>query len=232
MDIQLHFTQTGVGEPLILLHGNGESGAYFEHQIRYFSRWYRVIALDTRGQGSSPRGEEPFTIRQFARDLYDFMELQGIEKAHLLGFSDGANVALCFALEHPERVDRLILNGANLDAGGVKRSVQRPIELGYRCASLFAKLSAKARQNAELLGLMVNEPRLRPEELTGVRAKTLVICGTKDLIKAEHTRLIHAHIPDAELVWIEGDHFIAGKKPEPFNRAVQHFLRGRACGEE
>ena len=55
MDIKLHYREKGSGEPLILLHGNGESSAYFIHQLNYFSKWYRVIAVDTRGHGFSPR---------------------------------------------------------------------------------------------------------------------------------------------------------------------------------
>ena len=134
-DIQLHFQESGEGFPLILLHGNGENGSYFDHQIQYFQNKYRVIALDTRGHGQSPRGEKPFTIRQFAEDLHDFMDEQEIDKAHILGFSDGGNIALVFALKYPERVDHLILNGANLDASGVKPSIQIPIVLGYHTAS-------------------------------------------------------------------------------------------------
>ena len=66
MDVKLYYKEAGKGFPLILLHGNGENGGYFEHQIGYFQDKYRVIALDTRGHGKSPRGEKPFTIRQFA----------------------------------------------------------------------------------------------------------------------------------------------------------------------
>ena len=101
MDIRLYYEKAGDGEPLILLHGNGEDGTYFKHQMEYFSKDYRVIAIDTRGHGKSPRGEKPFTIRQFAEDLNGFMEEQGMEKAHLLGFSDGGNIALAFALRYP-----------------------------------------------------------------------------------------------------------------------------------
>ena len=126
MDVDLHYREQGTGEPLILLHGNGEDGSYFERQMDAFASRFRVIALDTRGHGRSPRGEAPFTIRQFADDLLAFMDGQGIERAHLLGFSDGGNIALAFALAHPERVGKLVLNGANLDGGGVKPSVQVP----------------------------------------------------------------------------------------------------------
>ena len=64
-----------------------------------------MIALDTRGHGKSPRGDKPFTIRQFAEDLRAFLDEQGIERADLLGFSDGGNIALIFAMRYPQRVD-------------------------------------------------------------------------------------------------------------------------------
>ena len=225
MVFQQHYTEQGSGEPLILLHGNGEDGSYFTHQLPYFSRRYRVLALDTRGHGLSPRGEGPFTIRRFSEDLLQFMDEQEIPSAHILGFSDGGNIALCFALAHPERVRSLILNGANLHASGVKRSVQLPIEIGYRIASLFARRSAGARRNAEMLGLMVNDPNIDPDELKKLTVPTLVIAGTKDMIREEHTRLMAEKLPNSRLILLPGDHFIANKNPEAFNRAVDQFLQ-------
>ncbi len=224
MDIKLHFIQKGQGEPLILLHGNGEDGQYFVHQMEGFSKYYRVIALDTRGHGQSPKGSAPFTIAQFAKDLLDFLDEQGIDKADILGFSDGGNIALTFALTHPNRVKRLILNGANLNPSGIKRSVQLPVELGYRIAKMFAKHSPEAIHHTEQLGLMVNEPNISPEQLQNIPVRTLVIAGTRDMIRNQHTRLIYESLPNGELVLIEGDHFIANRQPEAFNRAVLDFL--------
>lgn len=225
MDIKLSYVEKGQGEPLILLHGNGEDCGYFEHQIEAFSSRYHVYALDTRGHGKTPRGARPFTIRQFAQDLLEFMEEHRIGKAHLLGFSDGGNIAMVFAIRYPERVDKLILNGANLDARGVRPAIQVPIEIGYRIARLFAGKSDKAKRNAELLGLMVNDPNVPVQELSKISVKTLVITGTRDMIKEDHTRLIAKSIPGAELVLLPGDHFIAGKDPEAFNQRVLEFLR-------
>ena len=224
MDIEHFYIDEGQGAPLILLHGNSENCDYFAGQITAFARHFHVYALDTRGHGRTPRGTAPFTIRQFADDLLAFMDAHGIARAHILGFSDGGNIAMIFAMKHPERVDRLILDGANLDTKGVKRSIQFQIELGYRFAKMFAKSSESARKNTEMLGLMVNDPNVRPEELSQIHARTLVIAGTKDMIKEEHTRLIADRIPDSRLVFIEGDHFIANKCPEAFNRAVLDFL--------
>lgn len=224
MDISLHYLEKGQGKPLILLHGNGEDNSYFVYQVAYFSRFYRVMAIDTRGHGQSPRGTAPFSIQQFAEDLRGFLDQHDIPKAHILGFSDGGNIALTFALHYPERVDRLILNGANLFPAGVKSTVQLPIVLGYHTASLFAKRSPKAKENAALLGLMVKEPNIRPEELNGLTVPTLVIAGTKDMIRESHTRLIARSLPNARLVLLPGDHFIANKEPAVFNRAVRNFL--------
>lgn len=226
MDISLHYLEKGEGEPFIFLHGNGEDGTYFSGQTEHFSNRYRVIAVDTRGHGRSPRGEAPFTIAQFARDLRGLMDVLGIERAIILGFSDGANIAIRFALDCPERVRALILNGGNLDPGGIKRRVQIPIELGYRLAKMFAGKSEEAGRHAELLGLMVNEPNIRPEELRAIKAPTLVIAGTGDMVKRSHTELIAGSLPGARLAIIEGDHFVAGKEPGRFNEAVDEFLRG------
>ena len=224
MDIEHYFIEKGHGEPLILLHGNGENCDYFAGQVDEFARSWHVYALDTRGHGKTPRGTAPFTIRQFADDLLAFMDAQGIGKAHVLGFSDGGNIAMIFAMKYPERVDRLILDGANLDAKGVKRSIQIPIEIGYRFAKLFAGKSEEARLHAEMLGLMVNDPQVKPEELSQIQSPTLVIAGDKDMIKDSHTRLIAAQIPKSELQIIPGNHFIASKNPEMFNEVVLRFL--------
>lgn len=117
MDIKLYYSEHGSGEPLILLHGNGEDSRYFKEQIRFFSKHFRVIAVDTRGHGRSPRGKAPFTLTQFAEDLRCFMLEMGIKKAHILGFSDGANIAMLFALKYPQMTDRLILNSGNIFLG-------------------------------------------------------------------------------------------------------------------
>ena len=224
-DIQLHYIEQGQGQPLILLHGNGEDSTYFEHQIPYFSKDYRVIAIETRGHGKSPRGEKPFTIKQFAEDLHDFMDGKGIEKAVILGFSDGGNIALTFTLKYPERVEKLIVDGANLFPSGVKPLYQWPSEFGYRIAKLFSKKSEKAKRNAEMLGLMVNEPHIDPSELARLTMPVLVVAGTKDMIKDSHTRLIYKSLPNAQLNIIEGDHFVANKNANLFNKVVEEFLR-------
>ena len=227
MDIKHFFIGRGEGEPLVLLHGNGENGGYFENQLTFFAeQGYRCIAPDTRGHGNTPRGDAPFTIDQFARDLDGFFDGIGLTRAHVLGFSDGANIALTFALAFPARVDKLILNGANLNPDGVKRTFQRQIEREYeRLGEAVAAGDEGARRQYEYYGLMVNDPHIPPDRLAGVRAPTLVIAGTDDMIISAHTRLIAARIPGSELAFVEGDHFVAKENPDAFNRRVLAFLK-------
>ena len=225
MNIRHHYIERGQGEPLILLHGNSQNGGYFQKQIGFFSAYYRVIVPDTRGHGQTPRGEKPFTIRQFADDLRVFMDGLSIKKAHILGFSDGGNIAMVFALAYPERVDRLILNGANMDTGGVRKYIQFAINTGYRLTSPLNSRSAFMKKNHELFGLMVNDPNVTDEALRELRAPTLVIAGTYDLVTAAESRRIAANIPHAELCFLRGTHFIARTNAAEFNERVLRFLR-------
>ncbi len=219
MDIQLHSIERGNGEPLILLHGNGEDGTYFARQIERFQSRYRVIAVDTRGHGGSPRGTAPFTLGQFADDLAAFMDDHSVDSAHILGFSDGANIALLFALAYPGRARSLVLNGGNLFPEGLTEQTRHEIDEEYEQA-----LAAGDDAQLELLRLMIDEPHIDPSDLAGLHVPTLVVAGTDDMISEAHTHLIAASIPGARLAFVEGTHFVAAENPDAFNRTVDDFL--------
>lgn len=226
MDIKLNFICKGGGFPLILLHGNGESCEYFSKQIEYFSKSYKVIAIDTGGHGKSERGDGEFSLKRFADDLYGFMLENGIKKAHIIGFSDGAAIALFFALKHSEMIEKAVLCGGNISPDGVKRYFQIPVELGYRLAKLFAAKSRTAAAKAEILGLMVNEPHITTNELKTVTVPVLVIAGTHDVIKRTHTELIAKSLPYSALKFIKGGHSLPAQRADEFNGAVEEFLKG------
>lgn len=223
-DFLMHYEEKGDGEPLVLLHGNGEDLGYFAGQMEYFRETYRVIALDTRGHGESERGTAPFTLEQFGRDLYDCLRKMETGPVHLLGFSDGGNIVLAFGREHPEMVRSLILNGANLDPWGVKLSVQLPIVAGYGMVSLLAPFLRDCRRKKEILGLMVREPHYEKADLEALTMPVLVIAGDRDMIRESHTRRIAREIKGSRLIILPGSHFLAKENKEAFNRAVEAFL--------
>ncbi len=212
-------------QTLIFLHGNGEDHSYFAHQLSFFAPKYRLVLMDTRGHGKSTAGQSDLDFSIFAQDLLRLMDALHLTQAHLLGFSDGGNLALTFALQHPERVCSLILNGANLNPSGVKPLVQLPVVLGYWLCKLFAAKSEDAAKHLAILGLMVNHPHILPKELSALTMPSLVIVGEHDMIKHRHSRLIADSLPNAKLICLKDtDHFCAAKCPDAFNKAVDDFL--------
>ena len=224
MNFSLNFTEKGYGAPLILLHGNGESSGYFVNQIDRFANEYRVIAVDTRGHGASPRGNKPFTLETFADDLKNLLDSLNIEKANILGFSDGGNIAVIFALKYPERVNSLVLNGANLFPSGLKSSFLIPVKVLFAVFTLLSHFSRRAKRRSELLYLMAKQPNIQPERLSSIKCPVLVIAGTQDVIKEKHTKLIAASLPDSSLCFLKGGHSIAKTNSVEFNSAVEKFL--------
>ena len=81
-----------------------------------------------------------------------------------------------------------------------------------------------------MLGLMVNDPNIEAEELSKITVPTLVISGTKDMIKESHTKEIAKALPNAKLAIIEGSHFIASENPKVFNRSSVRWIRSVPTG--
>ncbi len=104
----LRFFECGEGEPIVLIHGLGESLEGWTYQYDDFSKQYRVIALDLRGFGMSEVPEN-VSIEDFATDVKNLMDHVDIEAAHILGMSMGGLVCLAFYKMYPERVKSLIL---------------------------------------------------------------------------------------------------------------------------
>ncbi len=107
-DVRLHYRDHGEGEPLILLHGLGSSGADWAFQAESLGSRFRLIVPDLRGSGLSDSPPGPYSIAQFANDVWDLLDELGIERTHLMGFSLGGAVAMEMALQRPHAVARLM----------------------------------------------------------------------------------------------------------------------------
>lgn len=238
MDTELFYTDNGEENglpPIILLHGNGGNSSSFFYVSDHFSKFRRVIAIDSRGHGRSPRGKAPFTLKQFSQDLYDFMISKNIKKADLIGYSDGGNVAMIFATEHPEMISSMVLNGANMFPKGLFKKDLKAIRRSYARVSFRLKFdpsNERLRHERELLGLMVNEPALTPEELRKVTVPVLVLVGSHDAIAPEHTKLICASFPNSRLAVVEGGHNIVKTNSKPYIEAVEDFFAGVEADKE
>lgn len=224
----LYYEVYGEGESLMLLHGNGEDGTYFEHQIAYFKEFYQVLVVDMRGHGKSGYNQVELNFTVFASDVIALMDERCIQKAHVLGFSDGGNTAIAMAMNYPERMLSLIANGADLHPSGVLRRYQIPICMGYALLCMFPKKYVYQKQ--QIMNLMVHHPNVEPISLHAITCPTLVLVGHKDMIQEAHSKLIAQHIHNAHYVVIKGNHFIAQSNPLAYNEVVHTFLQ--ACATQ
>lgn len=222
--MNLYYEEKGTGSVLILLHGNGSNHKYLAKQTTFFSKNHRVIAVDTRGHGQSPRGNGEFTLSRFADDLHTLMTDLQIDRANILGHSDGANIAMIFALRYPEKVDRLILASGNFAPDGLRLFFSLPVRIGLIFTSMIETISQKAKRKAELLRLMTDEPCISTAELQTLKQKTLIISASFDVIKESHTRLMHQCIENSVWVKIKGDHGLPHSCADAFNKTVADFL--------
>jgi len=227
-DGEIYYETYGKGNPLILLHGNNERINSFRNQIGPLSEHYKVIAIDTRGQGNSANKKTtPYSYQLFANDLLAVMNSLSISKANLLGWSDGGNTALEFALKHPEKIDKMVLMGANLFPGttAIKEDVVRLFE--KRRDSLKTEQGVASQNQFRLTQLVLQEPNISADALDAINIPTLILAGESDVIKKEHTLLIHAHIKGSKINIVAGeDHYLPLKNPKIFNKAVLDFLAG------
>lgn len=112
---QVHLRETGVGEPLLLLHQSPLSGGMFEAAMPALAEaGFRVIAVDTAGYGNSDSAPTPPSISEHGEALLTVLDSLGLESCHLLGHHTGAAIGAAFAARHGARVQRLVLNGVPL----------------------------------------------------------------------------------------------------------------------
>lgn len=223
-DTNLYYEIYGEGEPLILLHGNSGSIKDFYQQIPVLSKQYKVIAIDTRGQGKSiDSSKKDFTYKMFADDVKAVADQLKLNKVNIAGWSDGGNTGLEFALKYPEKLNKLITIGANAFPDGVDNRLTDHFENKM----LVLKELKKPEQFSEqrLLKIMLTQPRIAKKDLNKIGNKVLVIAGDNDVIKRDHTELIAKEIPNAELkIYSNATHMIPFENADQLNTDILNFL--------
>ena len=188
--IDLFYEERGEGRPLILVHGNSEDHTIFDKALESLEKKFRCYAVDSRSHGQSGKG--PMHYEDMAADMLAFMEALDLRDVIFYGFSDGGIIGLLAAAK-TDRITTLITSGANLTPEGAKPAL---ILIG-RVLYFFTK--------DPKIAMMLKEPHIGNDVLGSIRAKTLVLAGSKDLVREEETRAIAAGIPGAELRILEGE---------------------------
>lgn len=238
----------GSGEPVLLMHGGFYSLESLRAQSDALVAGYRVFAFERPGHGRSADIEGEYGYARGVADALAYLDAQGLESVHVIGYSDGAIIGLLLALEHPARVRSLVAISANLDPTGFTRSPEAAdaVVLGPpRTASTrgsehlederaqYERLSPDGPEHADivlakLFRLWMSEPAIDPADLARIEAPTLVMSGDRDTIRVDHSLLIAASIPGAELCIVPGSsHALIAERPELISTIIREFLQGR-----
>lgn len=236
---RLWFGDYGKGPAVVLLHGGLGNAGNFGHQVPVLlARGYRVIAMDSRGQGRSSWDGRPFSYDQFAEDLVAVLDHLGVARAAIVGWSDGACTGLAMARSHPERVTGVFYFACNVDSTGAW-----PFEMTdvigncvTRHQKDYAALSPTPAgfeaMSQALQAMQSTLPNYSRDDLQAIRVPvTVAQAETDEFIRPEHARYIAASIPGAHFVDLPGvSHFAPVQRPALFNAAVLDFLAGLDAG--
>jgi pimeloyl-ACP methyl ester carboxylesterase len=231
---RIWYATYGFGSPVILLHGGlGHSGNWGYQVPALVKSGYRAVLIDSRGHGRSTRDLRPFTYELMASDVLAVMDVLRLEKAAVVGWSDGACIALILGRNAPTRVAGVFFFGCNMDPSGLKEMTE-PNPILDRCLSRHAKdytrLSATPDQFNALAGavgvMQKTQPNFSADDLAQIRVPVTIVQSEHDeFIKLEHAEYLAKSIPGAELVVLPGvSHFAPLQRPEQFNRVVLAFL--------
>jgi pimeloyl-ACP methyl ester carboxylesterase len=249
---RLYYEMEGKGPAVVLVHGGLVDSRLWNDQMKTFAKHHRVVRYDLRAMGRSAAAPQPFSHIEDLRALMDFLK---IERATLVGLSLGGIIAADFALEHPERVDRLVLVGAGLR--GDKQPPDKDAMKAYEAArkgiaeefvnvimksGLYAAVREGTPAYTRLRQMMLENfkavPTFAPgflkypvqptiERLGQIKAPTLVIIGGEDAQSLKNVAdTLASGIPGARKVVIPGaSHHPPVERPNEFNKAVLSFLK-------
>jgi 2-hydroxy-6-oxonona-2,4-dienedioate hydrolase len=148
---------------IIFVHGTGGHLETFNRNVFEHARHFRVLALDMVGHGYSSKPDHPYEIRHYVQHLNDFLTALDVQRAHLHGESLGGWIVAQFAIDHPERVDRLVLN----TAGGLNTDEQ--VMQRVYSVTMNAVRNASLETVRKRLEWLVHNPSDIPDDLVELR---------------------------------------------------------------
>jgi pimeloyl-ACP methyl ester carboxylesterase len=232
--VHTYYEQHGSGDPLLLLHGGLADAESFAQQTPAFAERYHVTLPERRGHGRTPDVDGPITYELMADDTIAFMDALGTRPAHLVGWSDGGNVALLMAIKRPDLVRKLVTIGSNFSADGLTAEARAAFTAGTPTSivpgmrALWEASAVDAGRFETVLEKMQRcwfDYDIPTADLGRIRAPTLVMVGDDDIATIEHTVALWEAIADAQLAVIPGaSHLVPVEKAELVNRLVIEFL--------
>jgi len=247
----MHFEIQGSGHPVVLMAGLGGLGAFWRPVMERLSRHHMCITFDHPGMGRSPPSEV-HTIEHIASEVQGLLDQLGLDSAHFVGHSTGGLVAQVLALDHPARVDRIVLSATwarpdrrfrdlfearrvVLERAGFAAYNTMARLLGYPADWYETKLAGDAPINFDAstegdLHTAVARINMllgfdRADELGVIRAPVLIIGASDDaIVPVTHSHDLARRLSQARMIEMQGGHFLPQTQTEPYVAALETFL--------
>ncbi len=234
--IQIVYDIVGDGPPVLLLHGGTADSTWWGPLVPALAQRHTVITMDSRGHGRSSFDDRQITYRRMADDTLALLDHLGIDRADIVGWSDGAIIALDIALRIPERLGRVVAYGVNFDQSGYRKGDERdpPSSAG----ELFSVEGPKRYREqsphpdrwdefvANIYQTWITEPDWSEDQMRSIQTPILVLDGIdEEVIDIDHVRLLADLLPNGELLLMPGTgHFAMVDQPAEFTRIVVDYL--------
>lgn len=233
--ISMHYAVFGPegGIPILLIHGGLAHGDVWAAQVAGLMANHRVIVADTRGHGRSTNDGSAYAYDLLAADYLALLDHLGIDRVHLVGWSDGANIGYAISTTAPERLASHFAHAGNVTLDGIDPSVETNEVFGAYVAMMAEDYAAMSPTpdgfEAFLGGISAMWATEKPGgigSLAAVSVPTLVVQSAHDeAIRAEHAEAIAATIPGAELLVLEDvSHFALFQAPDEYTAAIRDFV--------
>lgn len=231
--IDMYYAVYGSGEPILLIHGGLGHADIWAAEIEDLARDHMVIVADSRGHGRSTRTAAPYSYDLMASDYLALLDRLKVDKAALVGWSDGAIIGLDIAMKHPERLTRLFAHAANSKVEGVKPDMLQTMTFrAYvdRSGSDYRRLSPTPDQYEdfvrEISAMWASQPNWPDADLARITVPTAIVLGDHDeAISRDHTEYLATTIPGAKLIILSSvGHFAMLQDPAGYAKAVRDFL--------
>jgi pimeloyl-ACP methyl ester carboxylesterase len=223
----------GDGDPIVLLHGGLSESTTWGSQTPALLEHHKVFLVDRRGHGKSPDIDAPFSYEDMATEMIDFLDEVVGGPAALVGWSDGAIVALFVSMRRPDLVPRQVLIGGSFHYDGMAPGFDTGDDPYAEDVAVFKAMYEATAVDpshwpvfyAKTMKLWREQPTLTVDDVAKVTVPTLVLAGDDEAIRLEHTAAMYEALPEAQLGIVPGtSHVLTLEKPDLVNRLILEFL--------